>query len=108
MAAGVRLWTQAGQTFSWPGLAVTTLAMPVMYVLARRKIAIAEALGSPAMRADAMESMTCGWLSLAVVIGLVAQGLTGAWWVDAAASLGIVYLLGREGREAWQGEGCCG
>ena len=54
-----------------------------MYVLARRKIAVAEALGSRAMRADAMESVTCGWLSLVVVVGLVAEGLTGAWWVDA-------------------------
>ena len=43
------------------------LALPIMYVLARRKIAVAEALGSGAMRADAMEAVTCSWLSLVVV-----------------------------------------
>ena len=106
-AAGWKLWTQTGETFSWPGLVVTMLAMPLMYVLARRKIAVAEALGSRAMRADAMESVTCGWLSLVVVVGLVAEGLTGAWWVDAVTSLGIVWFLVKEGREAWRGEDCC-
>lgn len=103
IAAGWKLWIQTGQSFSWPGLLVTLLAMPLMYLLARRKIAVAEALGSRAMRADAMESVTCGWLSLVVAAGLVAQGLIRAWWVDLVASLGIVWFLAREGRAAWRG-----
>lgn len=106
-AAAWKLLGGTGATFSWPGLAVTVLAMPVMALLARRKLGVAEALGSRAMRADAMESVTCGYLSLVVVIGLVVQGLTGAWWVDAVTSLGIVWFLVKEGREAWRGEGCC-
>jgi divalent metal cation (Fe/Co/Zn/Cd) transporter len=108
-AACWKIWTRTGQTFSWPGLAVALLAMPVMYTLARRKIAIADALGSRALRADAMESVTCGWLSLVVVVGLVAEGVTGVWWVDAVTSLGIVGFLVKEGREALSGEECrCG
>ena len=107
VSAGRQLWAGTGQEFSRRGLAITALAMPVMYVLARRKIAVAEALGSRAMRADAMESVTCGWLSLVVLVGIVAQGLTGAWWIDAVASLGIVWFLVKEGREAWRGEACC-
>jgi divalent metal cation (Fe/Co/Zn/Cd) transporter len=106
-AAGWMLWTRTGATFSWSGFIVALLAMPIMYGLARRKIAVADALGSSAMRADAMESVTCGWLALVVVSGLVVQGLTGAWWADAAASLCIVWLLVKEGREAWIGEGGC-
>jgi divalent metal cation (Fe/Co/Zn/Cd) transporter len=107
VAAGWKLWARTGETFSCAGLAITVLAMPVMYLLARRKLAVAKALGSRAMRADAMESVTCGWLSLVVVVGLVVQGLTGAWWVDAVTSLGIVWFLVKEGREAWLGEDCC-
>jgi divalent metal cation (Fe/Co/Zn/Cd) transporter len=107
-AAAWKLWSGTGETFSWPGLIVTLFAMPVMYVLARRKLALAETLGSRAMRADAMESVTCGWLSLVVVVGLIVQGVTGAWWVDAVTSLGIVWFLVREGREAWSGDDCCG
>jgi divalent metal cation (Fe/Co/Zn/Cd) transporter len=83
------------------------LAIPIITMLARRKIAIATQLGSRAMRADAAESITCGWLSLVVVIGLTADFLLGAWWVDAVTSLAIVWFVIKEGREAWNGEDCC-
>ena len=78
-----------------------------MWWLGRRKLEIAEQLGSRALRSDAVESIACGYLSGAVVIGLIAQLVTGAWWVDGATSLAIVYLLVKEGREAWQAESCC-
>ena len=83
------------------------LAMPIMILLARRKIAIATRLGSRAMRADAAESITCGWLSLVVVVGLLAEVVLGAWWVDAVTSLAIVGFVVKEAREAWSGEDCC-
>lgn len=101
------LWTRHGETFSIPGMIVALLAIPIMTLLARRKIAIAKQLGSRAMRADAVESITCGWLSLVVVIGLVADLVLAAWWVDAVTSLAIVWFVIKEGREAWNGEGCC-
>lgn len=105
--AAWKLWTQTGEMFSWPGFVVTALAIPEMYILARGKIRVADALGSRALRADAMESVTCGWMSIMVVMGLVVQALTGEWWVDAVTSLGIVWFLLKEGREAWSGGDCC-
>ena len=68
-AAGWGLWTGEGQAVSWPGLLVAFAAIPVMWVLSRRKLRVAAALDSRALRADAVESITCGWLSFAVVIG---------------------------------------
>jgi divalent metal cation (Fe/Co/Zn/Cd) transporter len=106
-AAGWSLWTRRGAEFSSPGLVVSVAAIPVMYLLARRKLAVAEALGSRALRADAVESITCGYLSVVVVAGLLVQRVTGAWWVDAATSIGIVWFVVKEGREAWRGEDCC-
>ena len=100
-------WQHQGAEFSLPGLILTVTAIPIMYVLSRRKLKVAEQLGSRALRADAVESITCGWLSFVVVIGLVAQFTLGAWWVDSAASLAIVYFLIKEGREAWNGGECC-
>jgi divalent metal cation (Fe/Co/Zn/Cd) transporter len=100
-------WTRHGEVFSFPGLIVALLAIPIMTLLAQRKIAIATQLGSRAMRADAVESITCGWLSLVVVIGLTADFLLGVWWVDAVTSLAIVWFVVKEGREAWKGEECC-
>lgn len=90
-----------GEAFSLPGLIVAVLSLPIMSFLARRKIAIASGLNnSRAMRADAIESVTCGWLSLIVVVGLIADCLLGAW-------LAIVWFVIKEGREAWRGDECC-
>ena len=86
---------------------VALLAIPSMTVLARRKIAVATQLGSRAIRADAAESITCGWLSVVVVVGLLADLAFGAWWVDAVTSLAIVWFVVKEAREAWSGEDCC-
>ena len=101
------LWQHQRAEFSTPGLILTVAAIPIMYVLSRQKLAVAQQLGSRALRADAIESITCGWLSFVVVIGLVAQLASGAWWVDSAASLAIVYFVIEEGREAWNGGECC-
>jgi divalent metal cation (Fe/Co/Zn/Cd) transporter len=101
------LWQHRGAEFSTLGLILTVAAIPIMYVLSRQKLAVAQQLGSLALRADAIESITCGWLSFVVVIGLVAQLALGAWWVDSAASSAIVYFLIKEGHEAWNGGECC-
>ena len=77
-SAGWGLWNRHGQEFSWAGLVLTMAAIPIMYGLATRKLALAERLGSRAMRADAIESITCGWLSFVAVLGLLAQLLIGA------------------------------
>ncbi len=105
-AAVWQLWRGAGEEFSWPGFVVALIAIPAMRYLAQRKITIAEKIGSGALRADAMEAVTCGWLSFVVVISLATQWLIGAWWIDSVGSLAIVYFLIKEGREAWSGEKC--
>ncbi len=81
-AAGWSLWHGEGQAFSWTGLIVALLSIPIMLVLARRKLALARQLGSRALRADAAESVACIWLSLVVLVGLVAQLAFGLWWIE--------------------------
>ena len=106
-----QLWTGSGEEFSRPGFIVALAAIPSMRWLARRKIAIAEKIGSRALRADAIEAVTCGWLSFVVIATLAAQWLFGAWWIDGIGSLTIVWFLVKEGREAWTGDicdACCG
>jgi divalent metal cation (Fe/Co/Zn/Cd) transporter len=107
LGAAWSLRTHHGAEFSVTGLIVAAAAMPIMYSLARRKVTVARQLGSRAMRADAVESMTCGWLSLVVVVGLLVNLLLAAWWIDAVTSLGIVWFVVKEAREAWSGEDCC-
>ena len=106
VAAIWRLWTATGEEFSWPGFVVALVAIPAMRYLARRKLAIAEKIGSRALRADAMEAIACGWLSFVVVVTLTLQWLVGAWWIDSVGSLAIVYFLVKEGREALSDDEC--
>lgn len=106
VSAAYGLATREGQEFSVIGLALTAATIPVMYFLARKKIAISDQIGSRALRADAMEAITCGWLSFIVLAGLLAQWAIGAWWIDSVTSLAIVYFLVKEGREAWAVEEC--
>jgi divalent metal cation (Fe/Co/Zn/Cd) transporter len=105
-AAVWRLWNGTGEEFSWPGFIVALIAIPAMRYLARRKIDIAEKIGSRALRADAIEAVTCGWLSFVVVITLVAQWLVGAWWIDGVGSLAIVWFLIKQGCEVCSGDEC--
>ncbi len=101
-AAVWSLWTGSGQQLSLPGLVVAAAAIPVMPLLARAKARIAERIGSRALRTDAVEAVACAYLSAAVIVGLVAQWLSAAWWIDGVTALALVPLLVREGAEAWQ------
>lgn len=108
-AAAWSLWTRQGGDFSVAGLAVTVLAIPIMHELASWKMRLAEALSSRALRADAVESITCLYLAAVAVAALLAQFLMTAfhfdgWWVGPVASLGIVWFLIKEGREAWESD----
>ncbi|HEX8961969.1 MAG TPA: cation transporter [Rhodocyclaceae bacterium] len=90
------------------GLAVAVIAAIGMPFLAKAKIRAADRIGSAALRADAMETFTCGYLSWVLLGGLAANALLHWWWLDAAASLLIVPLLLKEAREAINGQCSCG
>ncbi len=96
----------ASQHFTLAGLVLTGAAIPIMYGLAKAKLRLAGRLGSHALRADAVESITCGYLSAVVFVALAAQWLLGAWWVAAAGALVLVPFLLHEAREAWTGDPC--
>lgn len=63
-------------------------------------------LGSASVVADSKQTLVCTWLSAAVLIGLVLDGLLGWWWADPVAGLVIVVFALREGVEAWRGDAC--
>lgn len=91
------------------GIVIGLVAKIGMPVLAGYKLKVAARLGSKALRADAMEAITCGYLSVVLMIGLaVTRLLPGLWWLDSVAALALIPLLIKEGREAVTGEcGCC-
>ena len=79
------------------GIAVTSVSLIVMPILARAKHRVGVAIGSRSVQADATETMLCVWLSAIVLVGLVCNAVFDWWWADPLAALGIVYIAAREG-----------
>jgi len=89
------------------GILIGLVAKIGMPILAAYKLKVAAHLNSRALRADAIESITCGYLSIVLIIGLAATWLLGWWWLDSVAALGLIPFLVREARAAISGECAC-
>lgn len=107
------LLTRTQPEASWWGVGLAIAAAIIMPVLWQSKLRIAKRIGSAALKADAACSVTCAYMSLTLLVGLLLNRTFGWWWADPLAGLTLVYFLVREGREALQeartGESCsCG
>lgn len=98
---------------SWWGVGLAVAAAIIMPLLWQGKLRVAKRIGSAALKADAACSITCAYMSLTLLAGLLLNRLFGWWWADPLAALALVYFLVQEGREtlheARTGETCsCG
>ncbi len=91
---------------SWIGIALATASLVIMPLVSWGKLRAAREIGSAALRAEAKETLACSYLSLALLIGLVANAAAGWWWADPVAALAMVPWLVREGVEGLRGESC--
>lgn len=90
------------------GIVIGLIAKVGMPILAGYKLRVAARLNSRALRADAMEAITCGYLSIVLIAGLAATRLFGWWWLDSVAALALIPFLVKEARAAIRGEcDCC-
>lgn len=88
------------------GILIGLVAKIGMPILAAYKLKVAALLNSRALRADAVESIVCGYLSIVLIVGLAATRVLGWWWLDSVAALALIPFLIKEAREAVRGE-CC-
>lgn len=86
------------------GIILTAVSAVVMPLLGWTKLRTAAALRSGALRADAYETITCSWLSVTTLAGLILNAAFGWRWADPLAALAIVPLAVREGLEGLRGE----
>jgi divalent metal cation (Fe/Co/Zn/Cd) transporter len=93
-------------SISWVGIGLSVSSIAIMPLLGHAKQQIGAQLDSAATAGEGTQNMLCAYLAAGVLIGLLANTLLGAWWLDPAVALGIAALAVREGGEAWQGEGC--
>jgi divalent metal cation (Fe/Co/Zn/Cd) transporter len=100
------LWSRRAPEHSIPGIVLACVSLVVMPILSRAKRKVGNALGSPAMHADARQTEFCTYLSAILLAGLILNFFFGLWWADPAAALIMVPIIGKEGIEGLQGKAC--
>ena len=91
---------------SWVGIGLSVSSIVVMPLLGRAKQQIGRQLGSAATAGEGAQNLLCAYMAAGVLTGLGANALLSWWWVDPVIALAIAVFAVREGREAWEGEGC--
>lgn len=91
---------------SWVGIGLAAVTAPTMPLLARAKRHVGHRLGSSATVSEAEQNQICAYLSIALLVGLLANALAGWWWADPVAALAIAAIAAKEGVDSWRGESC--
>jgi divalent metal cation (Fe/Co/Zn/Cd) transporter len=84
------------------GIGIAAAAVIVMPYLALAKRRVAARINSDALRGDAAESLTCGYMAATVLAGLAFNALFHWWWAEDIAALAFLYWLFGETREAFE------
>ncbi|WP_073224335.1 cation transporter [Streptomyces sp. NBRC 110465] len=104
----VRALTGTGEAdHSIPGIVLAALSLAIMPFLSAAQRKAGRELGSASAIADSKQTLLCTHLSAVLLVGLLANLLLGWSWADPIAALVIAAIAVKEGRDAWQGEGCC-
>ncbi|MFF4472904.1 cation transporter [Streptomyces sp. NPDC001599] len=92
---------------SVPGIVLAALSLAIMPFLSAAQRRAGRELGSASAVADSRQTLLCTYLSAVLLVGLVLNATLGWSWADPIAALVISGIAVREGRDAWQGKGCC-
>ncbi|MBS1261614.1 MAG: hypothetical protein MAG453_00943 [Calditrichaeota bacterium] len=84
------------------GIVLAVASLIVMPLVAWGKLRAARAIDSPALRAEAKETLACTYLSFALLLGLVLNAALAWWWADPVAALLMVPWLVKEGFEGFE------
>ena len=95
---------QTGAEESLVGIALAQVSVIFMPIIAIWKLRIAAKGNLQSIAIEAKETVACSYLSLTLLVGLVASATLGWWWLDALTALLLALWLVREGLEGIQGE----
>ncbi len=98
------LWNHEAAHESVVGIALAIASLVIMPLVSWGKLRAAREVGSRALRAEAMETLACSYLSFTLLLGLGATAFAGWWWADPVAALLMVPWLVKEGREGFEDE----
>ncbi|MFD5749890.1 cation transporter [Streptomyces sp. NPDC127033] len=104
----VRALTGSGEAErSVTGIVLAALSLVIMPFLSAAQRGAGRELGSASAVADSKQTLLCTYLSAVLLVGLVLNATLGWSWADPIAALVIAAVAVKEGRDAWQGKGCC-
>ncbi|WP_330321390.1 cation transporter [Streptomyces clavifer] len=104
----VRALTGTGEAEpSVVGIVLAALSLAIMPFLSAAQRKAGRELGSASAVADSKQTLLCTYLSAVLLVGLVLNATLGWSWADPIAALAIAAIAAREGRDTWQGKGCC-
>jgi divalent metal cation (Fe/Co/Zn/Cd) transporter len=89
------------------GIVIAAISVIAMPLLARAKRRVARQIGSGAMHADSKQADFCSYLSATLLGGLLLNAMLGWWWMDPAAGLVMIPIIGKEGIDGLRAETCC-
>ncbi|MEV7238802.1 cation transporter [Streptomyces sp. NPDC051020] len=92
---------------SIPGIVIAALSLAIMPFLSAAQRRAGRELDSASAVADSKQTLLCTYLSAVLLVGLVLNATLGWSWADPIAALIIAAVAVKEGRDAWQGKGCC-
>lgn len=102
-----RLISREAPDASLLGIIIAVLSLLVMPTLAYLKNKTGKAIGSHSLVADSMQTVICVLMSVALLVGLVANYFLGIWWLDPVAALFFVAILVKEGYSAIKNKDLC-
>ncbi|MDA1256414.1 MAG: cation transporter [Chloroflexi bacterium] len=96
---GFNLFRSDGADDSMVGILLALASLVVMPGIAIWKLKLAARHNIRSLAFEAKETLACSYLSLTLLIGLVANALVGWWWLDVVTAMLLVPWLVREGVE---------
>ena len=106
IAAIHHLVTGSEAQASWLGVGLAIVSVTLMPIFGRAKKRIGNQLHSDATTGEGTQNILCAYLSLAILIGLVANAVFGLWWADPVAALVVAIVALQAGARTWRGENC--
>lgn len=101
-----QLASGGGARGSWLGVTLAATDVVLMPVLGAGKKRAGERAGSYATSRAGVQNIICAYLSVAVLIGLMANAVLGWWWSDPTAALLVATSCLLAGINTWRGEKC--
>jgi len=92
---------------SYVGIALLAAAGLIMPWLAHRKRQLAAVAESTSLRADAVQSSICGYMSWIALAGLLLSASLHISWADPIAALALLPIVLKEAKQSLKGHACC-